>query len=188
MAILLGVALAQPLSASEHGDGGATIRPDPVTLGIAPGQVTAINIVLENAADVYGIDVRAKFDPALIEIVDADPAQDGIQMTPGTFLKPDFVVRNTADNGSGTLQYVVTQVNPTQPATGSGVVLTLNVPRQNIRAERDQDRFRPNGRPPGSVARGAVAERHHSRGPAAGRRHASATGANRKRRANGSGK
>ena len=127
VAILLMVVAAQPSSASEYGDGGATIRPDPVTLEITPGQVSAINIVLENAADVYGIDVRAKFDPALIEIVDADPAQDGIQMTPGTFLKPDFVVRNTGDNGAGTLQYVVTQVNPTQPATGNGVVLTLNV-------------------------------------------------------------
>jgi hypothetical protein len=127
VAILLVVAMVQPLSASEYGDSGATIRPDPVTIELSPGQVTTVNIELENAADVYGIDVRAKFDPALIEIVDADPAQDGIQMTPGTFLKPDFVVRNTADNGVGTLQYVVTQVNPTQPATGNGVVLTLNV-------------------------------------------------------------
>ncbi len=158
VAILLGVALAQPLSASEYGDGGATIRPDPVTLGIAPGQVTAINVVLENAADVYGIDVRARFDPALVEVVDADPAQDGIQMTPGSFLKPDFVVRNTADNGVGTLQYVVTQVNPTQPATGSGVVLTLECARQNIRA-RASLRSTPSKWPTAGVSRSQCSRR-----------------------------
>lgn len=127
VAILLMAVAAQPLSASEYGDGGATIRLDPLTVDLSPGQAATVNVLLENAAEVYGIDMRARFDPAFIEIVDADPAQDGIQMTPGSFLKPDFVVRNTVDNGAGTLQYVVTQVNPTQPATGSGVVLTLNV-------------------------------------------------------------
>lgn len=105
----------------------ALVRPDPLVLEVGQGQVEALNIVIDNAQDVYGIDVRAKFDPTIIEIADADPNQDGVQMIPGDFIKPDFLVRNTADNQKGTLQYVITQVNPTPPANGNGVVVSVLV-------------------------------------------------------------
>ena len=101
------------------------MRSDPSALDLSPGQLVTLHIMLENASDVYGIDLRASFDPALVEIMDADPAQDGIQMIPGTFVKPDFVVRNAVENGTGSLRYVVTQVNPTPPATGSGILVSL---------------------------------------------------------------
>lgn len=104
---------------------GAIVRPDPPTFEIGAGQVETINIVLENAKDAYGIEVRAKFDPSIIEVADADPNQDGVQMIPGTFIKPDFLVRNTADNQKGTLQYVITQVNPSTPVSGNGIVLSI---------------------------------------------------------------
>jgi hypothetical protein len=94
-------------------------------LEIGQGQVETLDIVLENAQDVYGVDVRASFDPAVVEVVDADPSRDGIQMLPGSFLKPDFMVRNLADNAAGTLQYVITQVNPSQPVTGTGVICSV---------------------------------------------------------------
>jgi hypothetical protein len=107
--------------------GGAIVRPDPATFEIGQGQVETINIVLENAKDAYGIEVRAKFDPAVVEVFDSDPNQTGVQMIPGSFIKPDFLVRNTADNQKGTLQYVITQVNPTPPVNGNGVVLSIQL-------------------------------------------------------------
>ena len=113
-----------PLARSQ---GAAVIRPDPALLEIGPGQTARVDIVLENAQDVYAIDLRLKYDPAVIEVLDADPAKEGVQAAPGAFLKPDFVVRNTADNTAGTLQYVITQVNPTAPASGTGVVLAFQV-------------------------------------------------------------
>lgn len=123
-AIALLILIALPVSAQGSG---AIIHPDPSNLEVGQGQVEALNIVLENAQDAYGIDVRAKFDPSVIEIADADPSKDGIQMIPGDFIKPDFLVRNTADNQKGTLQYVITQVNPTPPANGTGIVLSILV-------------------------------------------------------------
>ena len=123
VAILITIAAARPIWA--QGSGGATILFDPASVDVAAGQMVTLNIVLEDASEAYGIDLRASFDPALVEIVDADSAQDGVQMTPGAFLKPDFVVRNAADNTTGALRYVMTQVNPTLPATGSGVILSL---------------------------------------------------------------
>ena len=61
----------------------------------------------------------------LVEVVDADPAREGVQFTPGTFPQPDFVARNVADNEAGTLRYVITQVHPTEPASGDGVLFTV---------------------------------------------------------------
>ena len=107
--------------------GAAVLRVEPESLSLAAGQMQTVAIVIQDAAEVYGIDVRAGFDPALVEIVDADPARDGVQMTPGAFPQPDFVALNAADNAAGALRYAVTQVNPTPPANGGGTVFTFQV-------------------------------------------------------------
>jgi len=122
LALLLG--LAQP-AYSQGND--AIVRMDTSTFEVGLGQVETLVIVLENAQDVYGIDLRAKFDPAYVEVVDVDLAKTGLQMTPGDFPQPDFLVRNAADNQAGTLQYVVTEVNPTLPVNGKGTVLSIQV-------------------------------------------------------------
>jgi hypothetical protein len=107
--------------------GAAVLRPEPAALTLAAGETQTVAIVIESAAEVYGIDVRASFDPALVEIVDANPGREGVQMTPGDFPQPDFVALNAADNAAGALRYAVTQVNPTPPASGSGTVFTIQV-------------------------------------------------------------
>ena len=105
----------------------ATVRPEPAALELAAGEIRTVEIRLENARDVYGIDVRGAFDPAIVEVVDADPAVAGAQMVPGAFPQPDFIALNTTDNAAGTLRYVVTQVNPTTPATGTGIVFSFQM-------------------------------------------------------------
>jgi hypothetical protein len=45
----------------------------------------------------------------------------------GFFPVPEFVARNAADNAAGTLQYAITQVNPTPPAFGRGIVMTIEL-------------------------------------------------------------
>jgi hypothetical protein len=103
----------------------ALVCTDPVTLEIGEGQSETLQIVLMNAKNIYGIDLQATFDPTVVQVVDADSKQKGIQMKSGGFLKPDYLVHNTADNKTGTLRYVVTQVNPTPPANGKGVLLSI---------------------------------------------------------------
>lgn len=110
------------------------VKPDPAVFEVGQGQVERLAIVLENARDVYGVDIRARFDPAMVEIVDVDSQKDGVQMIPGQFPKPDFLVRNQADNSAGTLMYVITQVNPSPPANGNGVVFWIEV-RGNVMGE-----------------------------------------------------
>ncbi len=116
------------ISAYQAGDvraGESLLRTEPARLEIGAGQVETLQILLVNAEAVYGIDFQATFNPAVVEVVDADAAQTGIQMKAGIFPKPDFTVRNTADNTNGTLRYVVTQINPTPPASGTGTVLSI---------------------------------------------------------------
>lgn len=121
---ILLVLLGTTLPAAAQGQS-AHVRPEAATLEVGAGQMVLLNLVLEDATEVYGIDLRANFDPAAVEVVDADAQREGIQMIPGPFLKPDFMVRNVVDNTAGTLRYVITQVNPTEPASGAGVVLSL---------------------------------------------------------------
>ncbi len=116
----------------------AVVRSDRAVIDLAPGQTATVSVVLTEAREVYGIDVRAAFDPQLVEVVDADPAREGVQFTPGTFPQPDFLVRNVADNQAGTLRYVITQVNPTVPASGTGVIFTLQL---RARADSGESSF-----------------------------------------------
>jgi hypothetical protein len=105
----------------------AQVRPEQAAYEVAPGAETTIVVLLENAANVYGIDIRAAYDPALVEVVDADPSRDGVQVQPGNLPQPDFVARQSVDPAAGTIHYVVTQVNPTPPANGDGVAFTVRL-------------------------------------------------------------
>lgn len=122
--LLLTLFCAVPASAQNQI---AAVRSDPPVLEISPGETATLTVVIDDAQDLYGIDVRASFDPQLLEVVDADPAMDGVQMMAGELPQPDFVARNVADNDAGTLRYAVTQVNPTEPANGSGIVYSVQL-------------------------------------------------------------
>lgn len=119
------LALGLGLQAGVSREAETLVYADPVRLEIVAGQVRALHILLANANGIYGIDLQASFDPGVVEVVDADPKQAGVQMGSGAFLKPDFTVRNLADNQAGTLRYVVTQLKPTAPASGKGMLLSI---------------------------------------------------------------
>lgn len=102
-----------------------TVRPDPAAITATQGQTVTVNFVVEGIANLYGADVRGQFDPALLEVVDANPAAADVQIQPGAFLKPDFVVRQVADNAAGTIWYASTQVSPTLPVSGTGALFTV---------------------------------------------------------------
>lgn len=96
-----------------------------------PGQEGAdsvtVAIRIENATHLYGVEVHLAFDPARLEVQDADPNKEGIQIQAGDFPNPDFVVQNQADNTKGTIDYAVTQLAPREAIDGSGVLATVMV-------------------------------------------------------------
>jgi len=91
---------------------------------IRVGSVLTANIRLDNVTGLAGVELQAAYDPAILEAQDADPSKEGVQATWGTFLKPDFVARNSASS-QGKMDLVVVQVLPSQPVSGSGVLATI---------------------------------------------------------------
>ena len=100
----------------------ATVRVVPQPLQAGVGETVTVELRVEQVTGLYGAEVRLKFDPDILEVVDADPNEEGVQLEPGTLPSPDYVVRNRADNAAGIVEYAVTQLPPSKPGVGSGVI------------------------------------------------------------------
>jgi len=92
---------------------------------IGKGLSGAVSVFVSDVSGLYGADVQLSFDPSAIQAVDADPDADGIQIVLGHFLSPDLVIRNTADNDTGSVHFAVTQINPREARSGSGELFTV---------------------------------------------------------------
>ncbi|MGD2159385.1 MAG: cohesin domain-containing protein, partial [Anaerolineales bacterium] len=88
---------------------------DPQFPEISIGASDLIDLRLDNISNVYGAEVSLSYDDTILEVV-------GGAVTPGTCPAPDFVATNTA--GGGSVDYAVTQLNPTPPCNG-GVVASI---------------------------------------------------------------
>lgn len=88
----------------------------------APGWT--VGAFIENAPLIYGADIRLTFDAAVLEVVDADESQEGVQVAHGELLDATagFVLRNKADNESGVINYVLALLNPAPPVAGDGLL------------------------------------------------------------------
>lgn len=86
------------------------------------GQQTTVDILIKNAPAIYGADVQVVFDPKILEVVDFDAKQPGIQVAPGTFIDAQkaFFLANQVDNEKGTIQYALTLLNPAPAVQGDG--------------------------------------------------------------------
>jgi hypothetical protein len=101
------------------------IHLNPAEAKVGEEQTTAVEVRVENVEDLYGLDIRLSFDPSVVQVVDADPAADGVQVRAGDLLNVDFVIRNTVDNEEGTIWFALTQVNPSPEVSGSGVAFIV---------------------------------------------------------------
>jgi hypothetical protein len=102
----------------------ATMSFDLTKAPIRVGSTFTAHIRLDNVAGLTGVELQVTYDPAILEVQDADPGKDGVQAAWGTFLKPDFVVRNL-EPSQGTMSLAAVQLPPNQPATGSGVLAAI---------------------------------------------------------------
>jgi hypothetical protein len=86
------------------------------------GQETGVDILIEDAPIIYGADVQISFDPKILEVVDADEKQTGIQIDSGKFIdeKMSFFLLHDIDNRKGSIDYALTLLNPAPPVEGDG--------------------------------------------------------------------
>ncbi len=97
---------------------------NPASSSTGVGETQDIVIQLDNVTNVYGTDVALSFDPTILGVVDADSGTPEVEIFTGTCPEPDLVIFNEADNSTGTINYVLTQVKPTVPCDG-GTVATI---------------------------------------------------------------
>lgn len=92
---------------------------------IGQGLTGTVSVAVEGVRDLYGADIQVRFDPTLLRAEDANPSKPEIQLRVGTFLSPDFVIRDSIDNASGSVHYAVTQLNPSPARDGDGILFTI---------------------------------------------------------------
>jgi hypothetical protein len=107
------------------------------SIAIGQGSTGTVAVTGEDVSDLYGAEIRLSFDPAVVEVVDIDPAKDGVQVGPGGFLDKGFVATNTADNAKGTVWYAATQLNPSEPKSGQGEILIVTFRGRKAGARSD---------------------------------------------------
>jgi len=114
------------LGASAAGETRVRVRPGAGSY--QAGQQIAVEVFVEDVADLYGADVQLAFDATRLVVLDANPSKPGVQVQPrDDLLSPDLVLSADADNVAGTVRYVMTQLNPSQPVSGSGVLFSLTL-------------------------------------------------------------
>jgi len=124
--LLLSVLILVGLTTSHAQAATADAKLLPEVQNLDVGQLTTVTLRVENVQDLYGYQVTITFDPARLEVIDADPGEAGVQVGLGTFVTPDYVPQNSADNSAGTIAVVVSQVAPSTAANGSGALLTIS--------------------------------------------------------------
>ena len=123
--LLLSFLGSSRLAATVWAKGPTTVSIAPASQEIFLGGTGTTGILVEGVTDLYGFEFEITFDPAILEVVDADPGKEGIQIEAGDFLNPDWTLDNTVDNDNGTIAYALSQMNPTPPKNGGGILATI---------------------------------------------------------------
>ncbi len=119
VALIAGLPLAPVVAA------GTMAQLVPATQTIAVGATTTVTFHVADVNDLYGYQAEIAFDPAVLEVVDADAGTTGVQVSLGSWLEPDFVFRNEADNSAGTITLALSQLAPSAAVSGSGDLATI---------------------------------------------------------------
>ncbi|MBN1937520.1 MAG: hypothetical protein JW934_22875 [Anaerolineae bacterium] len=81
---------------------------------------------VDDVTNLYGYQANLQFDPALLQVVDADAVMPDVQVEVlNTFLQPDMLMTNVVNNAAGTIMCTVMQMAPTPSANGSGDLLAI---------------------------------------------------------------
>lgn len=101
------------------------VRVSPPSSTVSVGSNVVVNITVQNVSNLFGAEFHLTFNPAQVEVVDADAGTDGVQIGLGDFLAADFVAQNVADNTTGTIDFGLSQMSPHGPVSGSGTLATI---------------------------------------------------------------
>jgi len=84
-----------------------------------------VPVEVRDVSELYAVDLTIRFDPDILQVEDADPNQAGVQPGLATFLDAGMTLFNEVDNETGTVRFVMSQINPSEGKSGSGNLLVL---------------------------------------------------------------
>jgi hypothetical protein len=123
------LAALSPRTASPVSGADPAVQISPLSVETGIGETVDVSITITDVTDLYSASVDLSFDPAILEVVDADPGRDGIQIYTGTFPGPSEgpgdVTSNVADNTAGTISYDFTLLDPAPAVSGTGTLATI---------------------------------------------------------------
>ena len=96
------------------------LNPGTVSLGV--GETATVEVWADGVGGVNTLSLEVKFDPALVQIVDADPTSEGTQAAPGDLM--EFVLENRVE-GNRLIYHAAVQPEATAKDAGILVSLTL---------------------------------------------------------------
>ena len=114
---LLIAAFISPLLAQ----GGTQVRFEPEASTIGVGETREVAVVIENVTNLAGVEIYIVFDPTVVEVVDADPDKEGVQVARGELLGPGFEINQVSE---GMIEYILTVLDQ-EPASGNGEVIRI---------------------------------------------------------------
>jgi hypothetical protein len=90
-------------------------------------KLLVVNVQVEDMVDLYGADIRLKFDPDQLRVRDDNPRLEGVQIAPGPLLAFDdrFVATNRVNMEAGEVDFVFTLLRPAPPISQQGVLATV---------------------------------------------------------------
>jgi hypothetical protein len=97
------------------------IRVAPSPAQIETGELVTVEIWVDDVVGYYGIELRARFNPDRVTVPSANctPLWDVFDA------QNHFIVSNVVDNATGEFQYVVLNLNPAEPFSGSGRICSI---------------------------------------------------------------
>ncbi len=107
----------------------AVVLLEPQTLSLGQGQTSSVVVRIEEAANVYGVQLELSFDAGIIKVLDENEAKPGVQISAGDFLAVDegFEADNNVNNETGQLTYTLSLLAPAEPASGAGTLVEFEV-------------------------------------------------------------
>jgi LysM repeat protein len=97
-----------------------------VVLDFGVGETRVVQMMIENVDGLNEIEVHVSFEPRYVNVDDADPDVDGVQIRLGDMPVPAQVIENQVNNDAGVLVYHVAQ-EAGSSVRGSGVVASFTL-------------------------------------------------------------
>lgn len=117
--LMLGLIIGAPLLAQTM----PAVRVVPASATIAAGEMVEVQIVIEDVSQLYSVDLTFLYNASVLDVVDADPNKEGIQIAKGDFFGDGYEAENEA--GDGQIDYIFAQLNPSPPVDGSGTLAII---------------------------------------------------------------